>query len=138
MGAARELITIVGLDPSILERRVHEFSGGQRQRISIARALSVCPRLLLMDEPTSALDVSVQGRILDLMLELQRRLGLTYIVVSHDVSVIRHIADTVAVMKDGQLVESGDASEVLTNANEPYTRSLISSVPRLLIEHPLE
>lgn len=133
-GRARELASYVGLRADHLERFPHEFSGGQRQRIAIARALALEPELLLLDEPTSALDVSVQAQILNVLLELQRRLGLTYLLISHNVSVVRHLADRVAVMYLGQVVELGDAAEVLSRPRHPYTRMLLASVPSLTTE----
>ncbi|MCR8725413.1 ABC transporter ATP-binding protein [Frigidibacter sp. ROC022] len=128
---AGELAETVGIRADQLDRYAHEFSGGQRQRIAIARALALSPDLLVLDEPTSALDVSVQAQILNLLMELQRNLGLTYLFVSHNVSVIRHIADRVAVMYLGEIVELGTAAEVLDDPVHYYTRSLIASVPRL-------
>ncbi len=121
----------VGLRTDQLDRYAHEFSGGQRQRIAIARALALEPDLIVLDEPTSALDVSVQAQILNLLMELQQRLGLTYLFVSHNVSVIRHIADRVAVMYLGQVVEEGPATALLGNPAHPYTRALLSAVPSL-------
>jgi ABC-type glutathione transport system ATPase component len=129
--AAAELCTMVGLDPKAINRLPHEFSGGQRQRIAVARALSVHPRLLLLDEPTSALDVSVQAQILNLLLDLQAAHALTYLFISHNVSVVRHISDRVAVMYQGQIVESGPAEQVLTRPTHPYTRTLMDAVPSL-------
>ncbi len=128
---AARLAELVGLRVDQLERYAHEFSGGQRQRIAIARALALEPDLIVLDEPTSALDVSVQAQILNLLMELQQRLGLTYLFVSHNVSVIRHIADRVAVMYLGQVVEQGPAGELLQRPAHPYTRALLAAVPTL-------
>lgn len=128
---AADLCRRVGLDPNMLQRHPHEFSGGQRQRIAIARALSVEPRLLVLDEPTSALDVSIQAQILNLLLDLQDEKGLTYLFISHNVAVVRHISDRVAVMHRGRIVEQGPARDVLSAPTHPYTRTLMDAVPRL-------
>ncbi len=129
--AAADLCGMVGLDRNSIDRLPHEFSGGQRQRIAVARALSVRPRLLLLDEPTSALDVSVQAQILNLLLDLQAEHGLTYLFISHNVSVVRHISDRVAVMYQGKIVETGAAEQVLTRPTHEYTRTLMDAVPSL-------
>ncbi|WP_225783870.1 oligopeptide/dipeptide ABC transporter ATP-binding protein [Xenophilus sp. Marseille-Q4582] len=126
---AARLLEQVGLRPEHIDRFPHEFSGGQRQRIAIARALSAEPSILILDEPTSALDVSVQAQILNLLMELQRERELSYVFITHNVSVVRHIADEVAVMYLGQVVEQGPARQVLHAPAHPYTRLLLSSVP---------
>lgn len=125
------LLDRVGLGGDAAGRYPHEFSGGQRQRIGIARALSVEPEFLVLDEPVSALDVSVQAQILNLLRELQAELGLTYLFVSHDLGVVRHVADRIVVMRAGKIVEAGDAGEVLRRPRESYTRDLLAAVPRL-------
>jgi peptide/nickel transport system ATP-binding protein len=133
---AAHLFGLVGLDPATMDRLPHAFSGGQRQRLAIARALSVEPRLLVLDEPTSALDVSVQAQILNLLLDLQDQSGLSYLFISHNVSVVRHISDHVAVMHQGQIVEQGRAEDVLNRPSHPYTRTLLEAVPTLGAARP--
>jgi len=128
---AEELAEHVGLDKQQLQRYPHEFSGGQRQRIAVARALALDPDVVVLDEPTSALDVSVQAQILNLLLRLQRELELTYIFISHDISVIRHISDRVAVMYLGEVVELGPTNDVLEDPGHPYTQTLLAAVPTL-------
>jgi peptide/nickel transport system ATP-binding protein len=125
------LLLQVGLRTEALERYPHEFSGGQRQRIAIARALAVKPKLIICDEPTSALDVSVQAQILNLLKELQDDLGVSYLFVTHNMGVVSYLADQLAVMHEGQIVEMGLAEEILNNPKEVYTKSLLSSVPKL-------
>lgn len=129
---AEELAVQVGIRPEYLDRLPHAFSGGQRQRIAIARALSSQPDVIVLDEPTSALDISVQAQILNLLVTLQENRGLTYVLISHNVSVIRHMSDRVAVMYLGQIVELGDAQQVLTAPAHPYTRLLLDSLPPLI------
>jgi len=126
---ARELLETVGLDPRHYNRYPHQFSGGQQQRINLARALSVDPEFIVCDEPTSALDASIQAQVLNTMRELQEEFDLTYLFISHDLSVIRHICDRVAVMYLGQIVELGEKEEIFEHPKHPYTRSLLSSIP---------
>ncbi|MDM2737715.1 ABC transporter ATP-binding protein [Citrobacter sp. Ct235] len=127
---AAALASQVGIRPEYLDRLPHAFSGGQRQRIAIARALSSEPDVIVLDEPTSALDISVQAQILNLLVALQASRNLTYILISHNVSVVRHMSDRVAVMYLGQIVELGDTAQVLTTPAHPYTRLLLDSVPK--------
>ncbi|MES9875765.1 MAG: ABC transporter ATP-binding protein [Candidatus Sedimenticola sp. PURPLELP] len=128
---SRELLEHVGLSADAADRYPHEFSGGQRQRICVARALAVEPRLIVCDEPTSALDVSVQAQILNLLEELQREMGLTYLFITHDISVVAYLAHEVAVMYLGRIVERGTVQEVLESPKHPYTRALLSAVPEI-------
>jgi oligopeptide transport system ATP-binding protein len=125
----RKLLEVVGFNPNYTNRYPHEFSGGQRQRIGIARALALNPKLIVCDEPVSALDVSIQAQILNLLKDLQRDFGLTYLFISHDLAVVRTMSDDIAVMNQGELVEVGPAEQVYLQPKDEYTKALFSAVP---------
>jgi len=129
LAKARELLELVGLPPDAVSRYPHQFSGGQRQRIAIARALALDPDVLVADEAVSALDVSVQAQVLDLLDEIQRRLGIALLFITHDLRVAAQICDEVVVMQHGKVVEQGPAAEVLTNPQQAYTRALLDAAP---------
>lgn len=128
-----EILRLVGMSPDVMDRYPHQFSGGQQQRICIGRAVAMKPRLIICDEAVSALDVSIQAQILNLLMDLKERLGLSYLFISHDLSVIRHICDDVLVMYYGKVVERGTVNEVFLDPKNDYTKSLLSAIPR---RHP--
>ena len=134
----RQLFELVGLEPSATTKYPHEFSGGQRQRIGLARALALEPSLIVADEPVSALDVSVQAQVVNLLLDLQQRLGLTYLFIAHDLRLVRQICDRVAVMYRGRLVEVAAAERLFTSPAHPYTVALLSAIPKLQPGQKLE
>jgi ABC-type oligopeptide transport system ATPase subunit len=134
--AAVRLLADVGLPEEILDRYPHEFSGGQRQRLCIARALALGPQLLICDEAVSALDLSVRAQVLNLLEDLKAKHGLSYLFITHDISVVQHIADRIAVMNRGRIVETGPVEQVLNTPEHPYTRLLLSAVPRIGVPLP--
>lgn len=133
-----EILDLVGIDLSAAERYPHEFSGGQRQRICIARAIAVEPALIVADEPVSALDVSIQSQILNLLVDLRQKLGLSYLFISHDLAVVKHVSDRVAVMYLGQIVEQADKTDLFSKPSHPYTEALLSAIPHPSLEKTRE
>ena len=133
---AEKLLRQVGIDPALMDRYPHELSGGQRQRVSIARALAVGPKVLLLDEAVSALDVSIRAQILNLLIALQRELGLAYLFITHDLGVVRYVSHRVAVMYLGQIVEQAETEALFSNPVHPYTRALLDAVPRIDADAP--
>ncbi|WP_067517461.1 ABC transporter ATP-binding protein [Endozoicomonas ascidiicola] len=133
-----ELMALVGLSPRLVNTYPHELDGGRRQRIGIARALALNPKFIICDEPVSALDVSIQAQILNLMQDLQEQLGLTYIFITHDLSVVKHFSDEIAVMYLGQLIEKAPAKELFKNPSHPYTKALLSAIPSIYLDHKME
>ncbi len=131
-----ELLEMVGIASRRARDNPQQFSGGQRQRVIIARALAMDPRFLILDEPVSSLDVSIQAQIINLLLDLKQRLALTYLFISHDLNLVAHMSDAIAVMKDGRIVEMGDAAEVIAQPHDPYTQMLFDNAPRLLVVRP--
>ncbi len=131
--AAAELVTRCELPASVLDRYPHEFSGGQRQRIGIARALALRPKFIICDEPTSALDVSVQAQIINLLTDLQRDMGLSYLFISHDMAVVQHMCPRIAVMYGGKIVEQGTRDQIVNDPQHPYTQKLLGAVPRMRV-----
>jgi ABC-type oligopeptide transport system ATPase subunit len=129
--AVSELFRLVGLDPAHLERLPHEFSGGQRQRIGLARALALKPSFIIADEPVSALDVSIQAQVINLLLDLQESLRLTYLFIAHDLRLVRHICSRISVMYLGRIVEAGTTASIFDNPQHPYTRALLSAIPAI-------
>lgn len=128
---AKELLDIVGLNKDSLQKYPHQFSGGQRQRIAIARSLAVEPELLIADEPVSSLDISVQAQIMNLFLDLRTRLGLSYIIISHDLNLLAAVSDEIAIMQNGEIVEYGESMNIMNKPENPYTQKLISAIPAL-------
>ena len=133
-----ELMELVGLSPRLVNTYPHELDGGRRQRIGIARALALNPKFIICDEPVSALDVSIQAQILNLMQDLQEKLGLTYIFITHDLSVVKHFSDDIAVMYLGQLIEKAPAKALFKSPKHPYTRALLSAIPSIDLDHKMQ
>ncbi|TIY01522.1 MAG: ABC transporter ATP-binding protein, partial [Mesorhizobium sp.] len=138
LATVKSLMQAIGLDPRFIKRYPHSFSGGQRQRIGIARALALGPELLICDEPVSALDVSVQAQILNLLKDLQKELGLTYLFISHNLAVVDYMADRIAVMCGGRIVELAPREILLRKPVHPYTRSLVAAVPFPDLDRPMD